>query len=231
MGDLDLLRSPPRWELAAENIAVKMRWIGVLVGYLLVNLGPADVGDQFAHRPVLNAILALGAIYTFIDSAFSLQGRVFLGRYPLAISALESLFIGLLCHFLTGMDSPFRYYYFLSLIVCGIRHSARVTLLTCLFHGISYSVLFASLPAVQRDPLSFALMIIMLGWVTWAASAMARWVKQISEHLSQLNAALRENQTQLAKRIADRTQELQESQAHVLHQEKMAAFGLPAAGT
>src|SRR3989442_1017935 len=63
-----------------------------------------------------------------------------------------------------------------------------------------------------------------------AAIAMARWVKQISERLSQLNAALREDQTQLEERIAERTQELQESQAHVLHQEKMAAFGLLAAG-
>jgi signal transduction histidine kinase len=225
MGDPDLLRSPPRWELAAENIAVKMRWIGVLVGYLCVNLGPAD-----AHRPILNAILALGAVYTIFDSAFSLQGKVFLGRYPLIISALEALFIGLLCQFHTGMDSPFRYYYFLSLIVCSIRHSARVTLFTCLFHLASYSLLFASLPASQRDPLSFALMLVMLGWVTWAASAMARWVRQISLHLGQLNDALRENQAQLEERIAERTRELQEAQAHVLHQEKMAAFGLLAAG-
>src|SRR6266540_1006424 len=28
-----------RWELAAENIAVKIRWFGILFGYLLVNLG------------------------------------------------------------------------------------------------------------------------------------------------------------------------------------------------
>src|SRR5262245_64598225 len=120
MGDAaDITASPPRWELAAENVAVKMRWIGVLVGYLSVNLGSAA-----AHRPALNAILALGAVYTLIDSAFSLQGRVFLGRYPLSISALESLFIGLLCHFHTGLDSPFRYFYLLSLVVCAIRHSA-----------------------------------------------------------------------------------------------------------
>src|SRR5207253_5557026 len=37
-------------------------------------------------------------------------------------------------------------------------------------------------------------------------------------------------QAQLEARIAERTRELQESQAHVLHQEKMAAFGLLAAG-
>ena len=42
--------------------------------------------------------------------------------------------------------------------------------------------------------------------------------------------ALQENQAQLEARIAERTRELQESQAHVLHQEKMAALGLLAAG-
>src|SRR5262249_3291849 len=52
----------------------------------------------------------------------------------------------------------------------------------------------------------------------------------LSEHLSQLNQALQENQAQLEARIAERSQELQEAQAHVLHQEKMAAFGLLAAG-
>ena len=59
----------PRWELAAENIAVKIRWIGVLVGYLFVNLGPSD-----ASRPVLNSILALGTVFTIADTAFSLKG-------------------------------------------------------------------------------------------------------------------------------------------------------------
>src|SRR4029077_17771596 len=37
-------------------------------------------------------------------------------------------------------------------------------------------------------------------------------------------------QAELEARIAERTRELQEAQAHVLHQEKMAAFGLLAAG-
>ena len=34
--------SPPRegaaWDLAAESITVKIRWFGVVVGYVLVNL-------------------------------------------------------------------------------------------------------------------------------------------------------------------------------------------------
>src|SRR5206468_1851330 len=37
-------------------------------------------------------------------------------------------------------------------------------------------------------------------------------------------------QAELEQRIAERTAELHEAQAHVLHQEKMAAFGLLAAG-
>src|SRR6185437_6904871 len=49
-------------------------------------------------------------------------------------------------------------------------------------------------------------------------------------YLSQLNHALQENKAVLEARIAERTRELQEAQAHVLHQEKMAAFGLLAAG-
>src|SRR5262249_4983306 len=52
----------------------------------------------------------------------------------------------------------------------------------------------------------------------------------VGEHLGRLNTALRENQVQLEARIAERTRELQEAQAHLLHQEKMAAFGLLAAG-
>ena len=59
---------------------------------------------------------------------------------------------------------------------------------------------------------------------------MALLLKRVGDHLGQLNAALQENQAELEARIAERTRELQEAQAHVLHQEKMAAFGLLAAG-
>lgn len=221
----DAVPSTPRWELAAENIAVKMRWIGVVVGYLAVNLGPAA-----AHRSLLNAILALGVAYTVVDTAFSLRGKIFLGRYPLSVSVMEALFIGLLCHFHTGLESPFRYYYFLSLIVCGIRNSARVTLLTCLTHCTSFLLLYISQPPESRDPLVAALLLVTLGWVTWAASALARLLKHIGEHLSTLNSALTENQALLEARIEERTRQLQEAQAQVWHQEKMAAFGLLAAG-
>src|SRR5437868_554126 len=136
MGTEQTPTAPPRWELAAEKITVRIRWFGVLLGAAYVNLGAAD-----GQRLVLNAILALGAGFTVLDTGYSLRGRVFLGPYPLFISAMESLFIGLLCYYGGGLDSPFRYYYLLSIICCAIRYSRRTTTVTCLLHGLSYSLL------------------------------------------------------------------------------------------
>lgn len=225
MASVSLNAVPSRWELAAETIALKMRWFGLLVGYVLVNVGFAG-----AHQAVLNAILALGAGYALVDTYHSLRGQVFLGRYPLWISLMEAIFIGLLCFFHDGLDSPFRYYYLLSLIVCAIRHSSRVTYATCALHCASLVTLYLALPTERRDSLVLLLTLVVLGWVTWASEAMAFLLKRVSDHLGQLNDALRENQAQLEARIAERTRELQEAQAHLLHQEKMAAFGLLAAG-
>jgi signal transduction histidine kinase len=59
---------------------------------------------------------------------------------------------------------------------------------------------------------------------------MARLLQQASDELRKLNAELKASSSQLEVRIAERTRELEESQAQVLHQEKMAAFGLLAAG-
>lgn len=216
--------TPPRWELAAEAIAIKIRWFGLLVGYALVNVGHAD------NRPVLNAILALGAAYALLDTYYTVRGRVFLGRYPLVVSSMEALFIGLLCYFHGGLESTFRYYYFLSLICCAIRQPSKVTYLTCALHSASYGLLYLALPAEQRVPLALVLTLVMLGWLTWASDAMAFLLKRVGHHLGELNDALRENQAELEARIAERTRELQEAQAHLLHQEKMAAFGLLAAG-
>ncbi len=217
---------PPRWELAAEMIAVKIRWFGLLVGYVLVNLD----GRRESHPLILNAILFLGAIYALTDTYHSLRGRVFLRRHPLVISLMEALFIGLLCFYHGGLESPFRYYYFLSLICCAIRYSSRVTWSTCGLHSASYLLLFLALPPERRLPSAFLLNLVILGWVTWAADAMALLLKHVGDYLARLNTALVENQTHLEARIAERTRQLQEAQAHVLHQEKMAAFGLLAAG-
>jgi len=217
---------PSAWELAAETIAVKIRWFGLLIGYFLVNLEPDGEGS----RPILNAILALGTAYTLLDTYHSLRGRVFLGRYPLFISLMEALFIGLLCYYHGGLDSSFRYYYLLSLICCAIRHRPQVTYASCALHCVSYGLLYLALPDAARRVTSFALTLAVLGWVTWASNALALLLKRVGDHLGRLNAALRENQAELEARIAERTRELQEAQAHVLHQEKMAAFGLLAAG-
>jgi signal transduction histidine kinase len=215
----------PDWELAAESIAVKIRWFGLVVGALLINLG-----SETPHRPVLNAILLLGFAFTAVDTTFFLRGRVFLKDFPLVISAMEALFIGLLCHFESGPDSAFRFYYLLSLICCAMRYSPRTTFATCGLDCLSYGLLFAAQPAGARNPQLFLLMLVVLVWATWAAGAMARLLKRGGENLSELNRRLRENQALLETRIAERTRELEESQAQVLHQEKMAAFGLLAAG-
>jgi signal transduction histidine kinase len=213
-----------RWELAAETIAIKMRWFGLLVGYAIVLTAAPE------QRPVLHAILALGVVYALFDTYHSLRGRVFLGHWPLLVSAMEALFIGLLCYFHDGLESSFRYYYILSLICCTVRYPSTVTYATCALHSASYALLFAALPEGQRHAGTFLLTLVVLGWVTWAGDALALLLKRVGDHLGRLNADLREHQTQLEERIAERTQQLHEAQAHVLHQEKMAAFGLLAAG-
>jgi signal transduction histidine kinase len=217
---------PSRWELAAEAIAVKIRWFGVLLGYVVVNIA--------THPPerlvILNGLLTLGTLYTTLDTWFSLRGRVFLGRSPLVISFMEGLFIALLCFHDSGLDSPFRYYYFLSLICCAVRHPSHITYSTCAIHSISYGLLYLALPPAQQRVFPLVLTLVMLGWVTWASDALAMLLKRVGDHLGDLNAALQGQQAELENRIAERTAQLQESQAHVLHQEKMAAFGLLAAG-
>jgi two-component system NtrC family sensor kinase len=217
---------PSPWELAAETIAVKIRWFGLLVGYVVVNLGGHPAGSQ----AVLNALLALGAAYTLLDTGFSLRGRVFLGRYPLAISLMEAPFIGLLCYFAGGVESPFRYFYFLSLICCAIRHPPQVTYATCALHSLSFGLLFLALPDDGRRTMPFVVTLVMLGWMTWASGAMALLLRRVGDYLGKLNRTLEEHKAELEARIAERTRELEEAQAHVLHQEKMAAFGLLAAG-
>jgi len=223
-----MLQLSPRltpWELSAENIAVKIRWLGLLIGVLYVN-----VSSDFPDRPVVNGILALGASFTILATHYFRSGRVFLGRYPLIISMMEAFFIGLLCHFGGGLDSPFRYYYLLSLICCALRYSARITYFTCMLDCLSYTILYAAQPSGERSAFVLFLMLVVLCWVTWAATAMSDLLKRTGEQLSELNASLRENQAMLEARIEERTRELQDAQALVLHQEKMAAFGLLAAG-
>lgn len=219
-------RDPSGWELAAEAITVRIRWFGVLVGYVLVNL----VDRPQAHRPIINAILTLGAAYALLDTVWSLRKKVFLARMPLLISLMEAVFIGVLCYFDHGLESPFRFYYFLSLLVCAIRYLPGTTFATFVLHAISYGALVAS---PQQKPMEISGMfitIVSMGWVAWASAALAGLLKGAGRQLVSLNAELRENQAQLERRIAQRTTELQQSQALVVQQEKQAAFGLLAAG-
>lgn len=214
------------WELAAETIAVKIRWFGLVVGYVLVNLAAHPHEKQF----ILNLILSVGTLFTLLDTYHSVNGRVILGRYPLIISAMEALFIGLLCYFDHGLESPFRYYYFLSLVCCALRYSTQVTYATCALHGLGFCLLYLALSENRQNLTSLTVTLVIMAWVTWASNALARLLKQVGENLEQVNAALRENQALLEERIAERTRQLQETQAQMLHHEKMAAFGLLAAG-
>lgn len=220
-------REAAGWDLAAESITVKIRWFGVVVGYVLVNLldRPAE-----SHRPVMNAILTLGAIFALIDTLWSLRGKVFLSHLPLVVSLMEAVFIGLLCYFDAGLESPFRFYYFLSLLVCAMRHSPTVTIATFVLHSISYGELFFSHRLEAKELSTLIVMLVSMGWVTWACTSLAELLKGAGRRLTELNEQLRQNQTELERRIAQRTTQLQQSQALVVQQEKQAAFGLLAAG-
>ncbi|MBW3543275.1 MAG: two-component sensor histidine kinase [Planctomycetes bacterium] len=214
-------------ELAAETITVRIRWFGVCVGLVLVNF----IGRE-TNQPALNALLALGAGYALIDTLWSVRGRVFLSGAPLFVSLMEAFFIGLLCHFDTGLYSPFRFYYFLSLLVCAIRYSPALTWATFLLHSLSYAaVAWAGHAPLGRDDIgALFLMLVLTGWVTWGSTALAGLLKATGRRLSELNEELRRHQAELEQRIAERTRDLQQSQALLVQQEKQAAFGLLAAG-
>lgn len=224
---------PPRswnrneWDLAAEAITVRIRWFGLCVGYALVNLA-WHVGNE--NQAILNAILTLGLAFSLVDTWYSLQGRVFLEKWPLLVSGMEALFIGLLCHFDQGLNSPFRFYYFLSLLVCAMRHSPVVTYLTLTGHTVSFMVLGLLLPRQTTSLFDLSIMLILMGWVTWASTSLASLLKGARDRLSELNRRATLHQNELERRIAERTDQLQESQALVVQQEKQAAFGLLAAG-
>ena len=80
-----------RWELSAESAVVKLRWFGVVMGYILVQTR-TGLHDPWAVR----AFLALGAGYAALDLAFWRMGEVFLK----ALAALR---------FVHGVDLHLRF--------------------------------------------------------------------------------------------------------------------------
>ncbi len=226
---------PTSREAQAESITVRIRWFGLCVGCLYVNLIQRENG-----RPELNGMLALGAVYALVDTLASWKGKVLLKEYRIGISLMEALFIGLLCNFDQGVSSPFRFYYFLSVLVCAIRHSPRLTFATFGLHSVSYIVLgmyaapqqesdYAA-PQQESDIVTMILTLVFLGWAAWAIIALTGLLRSAGQKLVILNEELQSNQQLLERRIAVRTKELQESQAMLVQQEKQAAFGLLAAG-
>ena len=212
-----------RFNLAAESITLRIRWFGVAVGFALVNLISADLLPTGTSRNalLLNAILCVGVIYVALDTYWSYRGKVFLSDWPLAVSLLETVFIGLLCYFDLGQESAFRFYYFLSVVVCAIRYAPTITYTTFLFHTASYTILLLTLPSSRTLP--WVIMVVSMGWVSWASIQLSMLIRIASQRLADANE-------RLEHRIAERTQELRESQAMLVQHEKQAAFGLLAAG-
>ncbi len=204
---------------------VKLRWFGVVMGYILVQTR-SGLHDPWAVR----AFLALGAGYAALDLAFWWMGEVFLKRWPLFVSLMESVFIALLCYHDTGLNSPFRWYYLLSLICCSIRYRAVVAWWTVAFHTLSLLSLAQVLGSPSFWESSLPLTLTIMVWVTWASSSLAGSLHEAGEELERLNAELAMARANLERRVEERTEALRASQARVIQQEKMAAFGLLAAG-
>ena len=213
------------WELATESIVVKIRWFGIFMG---VGLIESRTG---LHNPsAVRTFLAFGAVYAGLDTLSHRRGSVFLQRWPLGVSLMESVFIALLCFNDTQLSSPFRWYYLLSIICCAIRYQRPVAWATCGMHCLSFLAL-AWLQGFDRLTVaSVAETVVILACVAWASSSLASVLRATGARLEGLNSALERHRSELEERVAQRTAALRASQARVIQQEKMAAFGLLAAG-
>ena len=214
-----------RRELATESIVVKIRWFGIVMGYILVQTR-TGLHDPSAVR----AFLALGAGYAALDTAFHRLGEVFLKPWPLFVSLMESVFIALLCYHDTGLASPFRWYYLLSLICCAIRYRALTTWLTFGIHCVSLLALCEFLGFREGFEAGWLLTIAIMAWATWASSALASLLRSTGDQLEALNAELELSRAELERRVAERTDALRASQARAIQHEKLASLGLFAAG-
>src|SRR4051794_3716361 len=182
--DADVAERPPS-DLAAESIVVKIRWLGVMMGYVLVQTRTG------LHNPsAVRAYLALGAGYAALDLVFWRMGEVFLRRWPLFVSFMESVFIALLCYHDRGLESPFRWYYLLSLICCAIRYRPAVAWWTLGFHAVSLLTLARTLGFATPSGTTWPLTLVIMAWVTWASSSLAGQLKDAGTELQRLNAEL-----------------------------------------
>ena len=213
------------WEYATESIVVQLRWFGVAMGFLLVS-----TRDGLRDPSAVRAMLALGACYALLDMVFHRRGSVFLGRWPLFVSLMETFFIALLCYHDAGVSSPFRWYYLLSLICASIRYRPAVAWATCGLHVASYATLAIGAGRWGRAAGDLEQTAIILLWVTWAGSSLAGILRATGSRLAAANLDLERVREELERRVAERSDALRSAQARVIHQEKMAAFGLLAAG-
>jgi signal transduction histidine kinase len=119
----------------------------------------------------------------------------------------------------------------MSLICVAIRYSPAVAWTSWFFDAISLSLLFLMIGQGNSSERTDLLMtIFMLAWATWASSALAGMLKGASADLQRLNGQLVQASEQLEARVNERSAALRLAQARVIHQEKMAAFGLLSAG-
>ena len=223
---MDVVGQDPRsWRLATESIVVRIRWFGVLMGLVLVQ-ARSGLADPAAVR----WFLRIGAGYALLDTLFYRSGRVFLERWPLFVSAIEAVFIALLCYYDVGLDSPFRWYYLLSLICAAIRYRPVVAWVTFGLDGLSLLGLTWAVGGTGGGLAAWGMTMVILAWATWATLELASLLKGTGERLRVVNVELERNRLELEQRVEERTEALRASQARVLHQEKVAAFGLLAAG-
>ena len=147
-----------------------------------------------------------------LDLAFWRMGEVFLKRWPLCVSLMESVFITLLCYHDTGLSSPFRWYYLLSLICCSIRYSSAVAWWTVAFHSVSLVVLYRILGVAPFWESTVPLTLTIMAWVTWACSSLAGSLHAAGQQLEHLNGELAVAREDLEHRVEERTEALRASQ-------------------
>ena len=80
----------------------------------------------------------------------------------------------MLCYHDTGLNSPFRWYYLLSLICCSIRYRAAVAWWTVAFHALSLLSLARVLGGPSFWDSSLPLTLTIMVWVTWASLVAGR---------------------------------------------------------